>query len=808
MLKPGSQPAREFRLAAVNETWSRVSLKGITKQLNFLDISDTDRPIVLKKSGESLMVPREPGRKQILWVASEITNVPASKIREVNFKPYDPKTANYIIISTEELRAGAKAYADYRASAPGGGFKPLVAEIQDIYNQFNYGEPSPVAIRKFMAYMLSDGVKDDYLFLIGKSITQNERMIRELPGEVPTIGFPGSDALLVAGMAGAPVNLPAIPVGRLSAVTNRNITDYLQKVKNYEDSQSGELGWRKKILHLSGGKTTSEIVQLREVLRALQPMVEKGIMGGTVKSYVKQQPTIEVENVDLTKDINEGVGMITFFGHGSTIITDPNIGHVRDAERGYHNLNKYPVMYFNGCGVGNIFCNRFNPAPANPKSADRITLSLDWLVAPDRGAIAVIASSFESFVSPGITYLHSLYHHMFENPATAGLPIGKIQLMTANSILSKNNDKYNVAYVHQSVLQGDPALRLLTAAGPDYAVDPDESITLLSGSGNKTIGDSDSLRVSIALSNYGRFADGEIVPVEVTVSGNSGTRIRTVQVKSYPSQHDVQVSFLNAGDVKSVHVEIDPKETVKDLNRTNNTSELNVDWDLVKEKEMFSNKSLKDNVPPTLVIKGDGRLLRQGELLSPAPSIRILLSDDRILFPDTTLVDIFIKSCTNEDCDFERVAYASDNISMQAPGSRELLLDYPTTLGPGKYELLVNAKDRAGNAVSAPYRMIFEISQPEEMQHSLVVSPNPATSYLRFELKPAALPLRAVRYLIYDQRGILVDERTLPLSDSVSTHEWYWQRRGSPAGLYSYTVLLMGDVGKILDTKKGKVVFY
>src|SRR5699024_10651575 len=106
------------------------------------------------------------------------------------------KDYNYIIITSENLKEGADAYAKYRGSNEGGNYKPIVVGIKDIYNQFNFGEPSPVGIRRFVDYMLSDNNKDKHLFLIGKSIAFNERMIRELPNEVPTIGFPGSDLLL------------------------------------------------------------------------------------------------------------------------------------------------------------------------------------------------------------------------------------------------------------------------------------------------------------------------------------------------------------------------------------------------------------------------------------------------------------------------------------------------------------------------------------------------------------------------------------------------------------------------------------
>lgn len=806
-IKIGNKPSMELRLGEVSEKWNRLSVKGVSPEFKFLDISDVDHPVVLKRAGESLMVPREPGKRLILLATSEMIEVAPAKMKDVNFNAYDRETPNYIIITTEQLRAGATAFAAYRASHAGGSLKPTIFEIQDIYNQFNYGEPSPVAIKKFMAYMLANGIKDKYLFLIGKSISQNERMIRELPGEVPTIGFPGSDALLVEGIAGAPLNVPAIPVGRLSAVANENITDYLQKVKAYEASEPGESGWRKNVLHLSGGKTTGEIVELRENLRALEPMVVKGVMGGTVKAYVKKQPTEEVEPIDVTRDVNEGVGMITFFGHGSTLHSDPDIGYARDNARGYHNLNKYPVMYFNGCGIGNVFSNRFNAKPATPNAGDRITLSLDWLVAPDRGAIAIIACSFESFVSPGLTYLHSLYHHMFENPATAGLPIGEIQLAVAHDILGKYEDKYNIAYVHQSLLQGDPALRLLTTAEPDYAVEADEGITLLSDSGNKTIGESDSLRINIALVNFGRFTKGQIVPVEVVCSGMKGTDVRKVNVNAFASQQILKVSFPNEKNLKSIKVQIDPGQTLKELTRDNNVSELQVNWNLVKDKGIFSNKSSKDNIPPILTVKTGGRFLKQEERILPNPSFRISLSDDKTLSPDTTLIDIFIKPCKNNDCDFERIVYSGNSIKMLAIGGSELVFDYSTVLGPGKYEMMVNARDRTGNALTEPYRMHFEIVRPEEMEHSLVVSPNPATSYLRFELKAAKFQaLKSVRYLIYDQRGNKIDDKSLKMQDNSSTMEWYWAAGNIMPGLYSYKVILAGEGNVAPVIRTGKVI--
>lgn len=801
----GKEKSKEFRLVPTEDKISRVSVKSASADLTWLDISDPDRPVVLRGEHESIMLPRLVGKEQILLATKEVFDVDTTKIKEVRFQALVPKESNYIIITTDKLLQSATQFANYRASEAGGNFKPLVIDIQDIYNQFNYGEPSPVAIRKFISYMLTEGGKEKFLFLIGKSITQNETMKRELPGEVPTIGYPASDLLLVEGLAGAPQDVPAIPVGRLSAITNQHVIDYLQKVKDYESQK--DYSWRKNLLHLNGGKTVGEISQLKGLLSALEPDVVQGELGGRVKQFAKQQAMPEPEPVNVTAEVNAGAGLITFFGHGSWYITDLDMGYITDAARSYNNVKKYPLMYFNGCGVGNIFADKFNQNPKTPKSNDRITLSLDWLLAPNRGAIAIIANSYESYVSPSAAYLQRLYYYMFRDPATAHLPIGKIQMAVATDILSKHKDAHSIANVHQTLLQGDPALKLITVDKPDYAVDPDESIALHGKSPNMSMETSDSLKVQIKMSNHGRFLAGQHVPVAVTYFGKKGNVLETELVRAFPSQNTLQVTFLNSKDIQRIRVEIDPKQIVSELNVDNNVAELDIEWNSVKDKNAFSSENAKDIVPPLLTVKFDNRLLENKEIIAAEPEITIYLSDDKQLLPDTSLIEIFIKRCEDDKCDFEKIAYSKSNIKISATNLKTLQLNFSTDLKAGVYEILVNAKDRTGNAVVQPYRILFEISDNDNPPSELVVSPNPASSYLRFELKSAGnTNLQSIRYIIYNQRGIVVEDKNLLLTSGSLTNEWYWMPSQPSAGLYSYKVLLINNRNETFATFPGKVI--
>ncbi|SDH13421.1 Peptidase family C25 [Dyadobacter soli] len=784
----------EFNLVKTSDSYTRLNVTNTPASSTVIDITDTDKPVVIEGNASGIMVPRSANRDARLLVTSESVTIQKAKVNAVTFGTKYPLNVNYIILTSENLLDGAKEYAAYRSSVDGGGFTTLVANIKDVYNQFNYGEPSPVAIRNFVDYMISDGKKDKHLFLIGKSITHNERMIRELPDEVPTIGFPASDILLVEGLGGTVRDVPAVPIGRLSAVTNQNIHDYLGKVKEYEHNSTGNYGWRKHVLHLNGGKTASEITQLKQLLAALEPNVSRGIVGGSVKPFVKQQAIGEVETVNITPEVNEGVGLITYFGHGSTTVTDLDMGYITDADRGYNNTGMYPMMYFNGCGVGNIFSARFNPSPG---SNDRYPLSMDWLLAAKRGSIAIIANSFESFVSPSSNYLTKLYSSMFSDSSTYNLPIGDIQKALALKILKEDAGTYNVANIHQSVLQGDPALKVVSVGNSDYSVDSDEGIKIYAESPNKTIGESSKVTLNVRVDNLGRYVPGEKLPVEITYFMNGGQTLVKETVSGFAFHDTISVAVNLTNPIEKIAVKLDPANTIKELNKNNNKAELVIDWEVAKNESVYPQGSVKDIVAPILTVRFNDRIIKNDEVVQPGLNIAIDLEDDRLLSADTSRVNVFLKACEDNSCDFKRLAYSSGKLlEIKALTDRSLsvnLLAPPTE--PGVYELLVTGSDDAGNTSTTPYRIRFRIDGASEVL-KLVVSPNPASSYFRFETTlPASNPVTRIEWMIYDQRGILVhkDHQDNP---KPSVNEWYWQPTQSVSGLYYYKVNMIRQQGE------------
>ncbi len=222
------------------------------------DVTDEGTPRYVEmryENGQLKMTVPGTATSRTLFVATQPTAIKA--LQKVNFKPY-PTGFNYLIVTHAQLESSAQAYANYRRSEAGGSYKVLVVDTKDLYDQFNYGERGPLGIRHFLDFQLQDGNKDKYLLLVGNGVSFPEVLKTWQDRDfVPTFGYPGSDVLLSAGLAGAQTDSEAFRTGRLSASTNQQVLAYLNKVRETEAVEANLA--TKKILHLSGGKSVEEI---------------------------------------------------------------------------------------------------------------------------------------------------------------------------------------------------------------------------------------------------------------------------------------------------------------------------------------------------------------------------------------------------------------------------------------------------------------------------------------------------------------------------------------------------------------------
>jgi len=486
-----------FNFKPTNDETTKVSIRNALATTNVYDVSDPYQPVKLNDgsfegTNLNLQTSRYTGRKLKLCVVNSVDEqgilpVAVSNILPVTLNEYhsntnflpthvngaiNPSAFDYLIISNDNLQESAKLFADYRATAGGGSYKSLIINIRSIYDQFNYGEPSPIAIRRFVDYMIKDGIRPRHnLLLVGHSVSYPIRVSKEMPGEIPTYGDPGSDVLLAAGLSNGSSNhdVPSIPVGRINAFTTAELSDYFGKVQQYENQTatqtSSELGWRKNVVHLIGAKYLYELSEIniggfKKIFKDVSPYVT-ALDPSRHIDVISNDQWATSNSVEATRKpapisplVNNGVGMIAYYGHGNQTGTLYDIQTVKLPE--FTNNGKYPFIYFNGCGVGNIFSTRLAQQ-----------LSTEWLLTPNKGAIAIFGNAYKSYVSPTTIYIDRLYQQLFLKTDLERRTVGQVLVDLANIMLNGGTngrilaDDYQVANIHQTNLYGDPALKIL-----------------------------------------------------------------------------------------------------------------------------------------------------------------------------------------------------------------------------------------------------------------------------------------------------------------------------------------------------------
>ncbi len=390
--------------------------------------------------------------------------------RLVKFTRIDPE-AEYLIITHPLMRvpppghgAGGHdaidAYERYRASDAGGGYKTQVVLSHELYDQFNAGQPGPQGIRNVIRWLHDQGSLK-FVLLAGRSIDpQKARKTKDswTTDMVPNAGWPGSDVALATEQG---YLNPLVPIGRINALNSQQLLDYLGKVQAIE-AEPPWAAWRKRILHLSGGRSRDELNQFRSYVQSFEKKLETTPFNGKVTTISKLTDNA-VEAAGIDKQVNQGVALITVFGHSSMHVTDIDIGRASDPAKNFQNHPRYPAIIVNGCAAGSIFYSTQ-------------TLSSDWIFTKESGAVLFLAHTFNG-PSTALKRYTEIFYEVLADSAFTNEPFGLIQREAIRRNLSRNPGIQDNITVQQMTLHGDPAIRIFPASPAGYPVDSDHVAT-------------------------------------------------------------------------------------------------------------------------------------------------------------------------------------------------------------------------------------------------------------------------------------------------------------------------------------------
>ena len=527
-------------------------------------------------------------------------DAPGLPPRPVKFRTMDPAKPNYIIITHPKLLGpaggapnAARAYADYRASAAGGGHDTLLVLTPQLYDQFHYGERSVLALRHFVLWIAdhppAGQIQARYLLLLGKAIAPGEPLIEGSRFKniytstlTRTLGEYGEDLVPISTRAESDNFLSAdwphddyvarLPTGRVIAKTPQEVMDYLGKLKQYEKPDPDLADWHKRALNLVGGEKPEEQARFEGYLAAYKRRIERPPFGGRVVATYRRSeyPTnggFPVE-IDISPQLNAGLALISYFGHASVTTFDVTPGSVAK----YNNKDKYPILFLNGCDAALLFTN-------SP------TFGQEWIMAPERGAIGLMGQSSLGFEYP-LHLAQDLHYKLLLNDSVW---YGKSIAVTYAEVVRRLQHDKNFTAIGEDIASsqmlatmwhGDPALTIFSPSKPDFIASAARlSIAPASGQPGPVEAVTPNFVLNIGVSNPGKVTS-DFLEIQVTRTYSSNRKPTVYRQRFRQAfQRDTTYAFAltNEGNVfgqNTFEVSLDYANKVAELSETNNTAQL------------------------------------------------------------------------------------------------------------------------------------------------------------------------------------------------------------------------------------------
>ena len=299
---------------------------------------------------------------------------------------------------------------------------------------------------------------------------------------VPAIGFPCTDLYFSSGIGQNQPQIsdqqiiPALATGRIAATTDSMVYSYLSKLEEYESSADDI--WEKNILHIGG-----EQAGIQDSLIKAKSIASTLPFGGNVFDIYnkKNDPVVHDFKNEIQKKINNGLSLLTYFAHGSLNVLGIDMGQASDLQ----NKGKYPIMFMNGCNVG------------NPNS--NFSLGEEYIFAPDQGAIGWLANNTSTFVPTLGTQIIGFYKELFGDSYSKSFAMAmKNQIAKIDPHVLPDREFYQ-----QWIFQGDPAIKIYQPLKADYYPDT----ASISFKPQMIFTSTDSFNIQIGIYNKGRTLD-------------------------------------------------------------------------------------------------------------------------------------------------------------------------------------------------------------------------------------------------------------------------------------------------------------
>jgi hypothetical protein len=315
----------------------------------------------------------------------------------------------------------------------------MVVDIEDVYDEFSYGVPSPRALKAFLAHAWSRwSVPPRYVVLAGNGTFDYAVSYPYGDNLIPPMMVPTPDGLAPSDVWFADLDpagpAPELAIGRLPASTPEELAEIVRKIQAREGLGSPWL--RRFLVTADNPDSIGAFPTDSERIAALTPA------GFQLERIYLSQLPVATAKQRLLAGINEGAGMVSYVGHaGYDVLADE--GLLRSADMALLvNQERPTVLTAMTCVAGNF------ASPFIPSIGEQLVQQ------PGGGAAAVWAPTWMSENDHAVALAESYYAAVF---SSGGVRIGDA-IVEAMQVYEQTGRPDYLLYLY--TLLGDPAMKL------------------------------------------------------------------------------------------------------------------------------------------------------------------------------------------------------------------------------------------------------------------------------------------------------------------------------------------------------------
>ncbi len=443
--------------------------------------------------------------------------------------------ADLIIITHSKFASIANRYANLRqinfldTSIVNPRIK--IVDVQNIYDEFNYGLLSPSSIRAFIQYAFEHYLPPapKYITLIGdmshdyRHILTSSRMnyIPSMPYMSNTYGQAPSDNNFVA-IAGEDL-VPDLVIGRISIETEQEGNTYLDKIESYPQDNSKK--WKDKILLMASGADAGDenLFGFNDASLFLNNLylAPNGFDNKMIFRYPNKPSHIphKGSTLDIRKAFDDGCVIANYYGHGGGYQWD--LTFLNNDIYLLNNTGRYPLILSVTCYTAHF--------------DNQDVFGEQFIKVPNKGALGFVGSSGLTSWPVGVAINQLIFDEIFT----------KKNYLSGSAFF---NSKFRIGnlsgqYGDQVALLtflGDPLIKVALPEAPDFSV---KSSDIKIEPENPIVGE--ITNISVDFNNYGFLSSHDSVSIEILFSSiDTSGIIEKRNIKNFGNISNFVTSWL------------------------------------------------------------------------------------------------------------------------------------------------------------------------------------------------------------------------------------------------------------------------